>query len=867
MGASVYNSDAFDGDIDIPIYGITPEAIFKGKIPLFDVNFFDPNQETVDYSWMTDYVPPTDWEDIGSATLKKENGKYKKDSELNSLNSELKNRNSKLSLAKIQNKDHKTDMNTTVLNESGSWYKKTIYYVFTDGNISGTYRIIEETQNSKDFKVTISYNASTSTSYGESNNGEGIHSLSYELQNIVANWYYRILIVALVGMMSVLVYMGIRILISSTASDKAKYKQMLGDWVIGMVILFMMHYGMVFANRIADKITTMLGDVNPHFYVQAIEDPNGKIEKALGKDGARFDIEEGNASDAGLTDKTIIKDTVKSPNSDGGVNEKHYLYFSTNLMGKLRYDVQANKSNSSAYIGYTVLFAIMVIYLFVFSFTYMKRVVYMAFLTIIAPLVALTYPIDKVNDGQAQGFNYWFKEYTFNLLLQPLHLLLYTILISSAIKLASENMIYAIVAMGFMVPAEKILRQMFNFGKANTPGVFGGAAGAAMVMGGLKWLAGRGPKGGRTSGSGGNSSGGSGDSDGKVGGTDRFKMSGVPGTDGANIGTEAIGAGGKNSSNNRKFDSPGNLVKNNKTNLSGVREKGIGAKLYRAKNNIPVPEPVKPNRTIAGKANYYAKKTRDAIRSSKAMKRLRVGAYMYKDGMAKKFKRNLAEGRPIKRMARIAVGAPIAAAGALIGTAAGAASGDAGNAVKYGVGAGAALYSLRKYGDTASDFLTMDGINEEMGRAADGTEEYERKQALKRQKEMAEDPNNISTYAQEMKVSRDYRVADKRNEEMVSFFGDNDFKTYADMIKAEKVAKKKYSDQFNSEKKEERNEARAKAAFGRQLKKEFIDEGKISFEPEKEEEVRATIKKVKNLNDAQADQAMILLKNWIDATR
>ncbi len=175
MGASVYNSDAFDGNIDIPIYGITPEAIFKGKIPLFDVNFFDPNQETVDYSWMTDYVPPTDWEDIGSATLKKENGKYKKDSELNSLNSELKNRNSKLSLAKIQNKDHKADRETTTLNESGSWYKNITYYVFTDGNISGTYRIVEETQNSKDFKVTISYNASTSTSYGEINNGEGIH--------------------------------------------------------------------------------------------------------------------------------------------------------------------------------------------------------------------------------------------------------------------------------------------------------------------------------------------------------------------------------------------------------------------------------------------------------------------------------------------------------------------------------------------------------------------------------------------------------------------------------------------------------------------------------------------------------------------
>ena len=38
----------------------------------------------------------------------------------------------------------------------------------------------------------------------------------------------------------------------------------------------------------------------------------------------------------------------------------------------------------------------------------------MAFLTLIAPLVALTYPIDKMNDGQAQAFNRWMKEYIFN---------------------------------------------------------------------------------------------------------------------------------------------------------------------------------------------------------------------------------------------------------------------------------------------------------------------------------------------------------------------------------------------------------------------------------------------------------------------
>ncbi len=66
----------------------------------------------------------------------------------------------------------------------------------------------------------------------------------------------------------------------------------------------------------------------------------------------------------------------------------------------------------------------------------------MAFLTIIAPLVAITYPIDKINDGKAQAFDMWLKEYIFNLLIQPLHLLLYIILINSAMTFASKNIFY-----------------------------------------------------------------------------------------------------------------------------------------------------------------------------------------------------------------------------------------------------------------------------------------------------------------------------------------------------------------------------------------------------------------------------------------
>ena len=73
-----------------------------------------------------------------------------------------------------------------------------------------------------------------------------------------------------------------------------------------------------------------------------------------------------------------------------------------------------------------------------YTYTAGKRVSNMAFLTLISPLVALMYPIDK-QDGKADGFSSWLKEYIYNALLQPFHYLLYTIMITSAISLAANK--------------------------------------------------------------------------------------------------------------------------------------------------------------------------------------------------------------------------------------------------------------------------------------------------------------------------------------------------------------------------------------------------------------------------------------------
>ena len=122
----------------------------------------------------------------------------------------------------------------------------------------------------------------------------------------------------------------------------------------------------------------------------------------------------------------------------------------------------------------------------------------MAFLTLIAPIVAFTYPIDKMADGQAQGFDMWVKEYIFNALLQPMHFLLYYVLVGSAVRISGTNPLYAIAVLAFMPEGERLLKKIFGFDKAGggtVKGMQDAIAGAAIASS-LKGMLGKGPKGG-----------------------------------------------------------------------------------------------------------------------------------------------------------------------------------------------------------------------------------------------------------------------------------------------------------------------------------------------------------------------------------
>ena len=260
---------------------------------------------------------------------------------------------------------------------------------------------------------------------------------SYGLQKTIASWYVSFRNIAIVGLLSVLIYLGIRIVICSTAADKAKYKENLQNWVVALCLVFFIHYIMSGLLMITDQVNNLFDNT--------------------------------------ANDSIVVK--VDSDNKT----------FNTNLIGYVRFSAQSKSLYNT--FAYSLLYIGLVIYTCVFTVMYFKRFLYMAFLTMIAPLVALTYPIDKVGDGKAQAFNMWFKEYVTHLILQPVHLILYTALVSSAMDLVKNNLIYGLVAIGFLIPAEQLIKKMFNLNGAQTTSGFGSIAGGALAMKGLNNVA------------------------------------------------------------------------------------------------------------------------------------------------------------------------------------------------------------------------------------------------------------------------------------------------------------------------------------------------------------------------------------------
>ncbi len=640
-------------------------------------------------------------------------------------------------------------------------------------------------------------------------------SIANELQPTISSWYKTLRNIALVGLLSVLVYIGIRIILSSAANDKAKYKQMLGDWVIALCLVFMMHYIMSFAVTINSKIVDAISSIVVKGYGSTEDFVDGRQKEvvatgAIKQDETKeelkgmgvqvFTIEGEDAQEAYKTlvydDDEDHQDKDRGKNSpffkwfefeDGAdisgdypesSNVKRLYWFTNDFMAQARLlgqDIGEDETQTLvARSGYNIVYVVLVIYTIIFCFTYLKRVIYMAFLTLISPLVAITYPIDKAGDGKAQAFNMWLKEYIFNLLLQPIHLILYMILIGIAMKLAATNIFYTVVAIGFLVPAEKMLRRFFGFEKAQTPGMFGGPAATALMTTGMNKLLHRRPK---------NRERERDDSEKENTKINTYNNGKDP-LEGLNGGTngaqEEVSNSYDSQKSNRQFNNP---------DTSQNADDGLGANFVpiNLNNTSTRNNSMKNDSNNSNSNNTNDKKPSKRRKISRAIHR---GAANYKAGIEKRYKRNKKlkgswARRALKTTTGLAGGATLATAAGLIGIA----SGDPSKVAQYMAAGAVGGYHMGKAGIDKTAEKLKEQYKEPLKEAKIGyygESEYEKREHEKFKKmEFEKNAENIAKVQDAFDVS--WKEAKEISKQMSMHTETKGVNSFKDALAVEKM--------------------------------------------------------------------------------
>ena len=249
------------------------------------------------------------------------------------------------------------------------------------------------------------------------------------IQENIATWYIAIRNIAITILVIVAMYIAIRMLLATTSEKKAQYKEILIYWVQSLALIFVLHYIMIGIIAINDALV-----------------------KALYKAGEQV---------------------VAGKNND----------IMETLFGNALKAIKITTSMANTF-AYMVLCVVTIM----FFISYLKRMMTIAFLITIAPLVTVTYSIDKIGDGKSQALNAWLKEFSYTILIQPFHCITYLALGSIGTKLLTRNDNFADIFIGiyflsFILQSENIVRGIFGIKPNNLGNVIGEVALISAVAG------------------------------------------------------------------------------------------------------------------------------------------------------------------------------------------------------------------------------------------------------------------------------------------------------------------------------------------------------------------------------------------------
>lgn len=230
----------------------------------------------------------------------------------------------------------------------------------------------------------------------------------------IVNIYYICRMLALSMSLLVLIYIGIRMAISTVASEQAKYKKMLVSWIESIILMFLLVYIMVAIISFGEILTGIFYDIR----CQLIESEEGY---------------------------GVFEDTVRAETWPG-------------LFEKSGLDLTK----------WSIIYWCLLFLEVKFFWLYAKRLLMIGLLITVSPLITITYSIDKAGDGKAQVFSTWMKEFTVNVLIQPLHALVYLVFVLTANAIATKSPIVALALLLSMGSVERMVKVVFDLSGLST---------------------------------------------------------------------------------------------------------------------------------------------------------------------------------------------------------------------------------------------------------------------------------------------------------------------------------------------------------------------------------------------------------------
>lgn len=230
---------------------------------------------------------------------------------------------------------------------------------------------------------------------------------STNFKSAVSTWYLITFKLAQVISIVILIYIGIRMALAANPQDKVNYKKMFKNWIVGFALLFILHYVIIFILKLTSWAITLI--------------PEGLLNKNF--------------------EGQIIGKTI-------------------NLM-----DIVDSTVSIWSVLIYVITYFVIVGFEVVFFLKYFKRLFTMGFLVVIAPLITVTYAIDKADDGQAQAYSNWIKLFCSNAFMQVVHALMYAIFTFSAASIAERAPLIAIIFFIGITKGEEVFNKLFGLNK------------------------------------------------------------------------------------------------------------------------------------------------------------------------------------------------------------------------------------------------------------------------------------------------------------------------------------------------------------------------------------------------------------------